>query len=468
MLPVENNTVHTGFECPIIGLSMVSLRRRSILLCACLFLGSAPLWAAESPAKTSSPRDYNVVIVDFDTLRADRLGVLGNPRPLTPNLDALAAHSYLFTAAIAQAPWTVPSTMSFFTSLYPHQHTLLNKFSVFTEDRKELARLPRRFSTMAQVFQSNGYATAGFTGDAGVEANFGFGRGFDVYFDSVTFGGLDTTFPLALDWLKTHQDRKFFLFIQGYDVHGQFPLPDDFKSRFADPGYHGPFTGAEDEFMDLRMKTIKGEPISVSTGDARFWLDRYDEKTVRADERFGRFWKVFSSLPAAKRTIVVVIGDHGEQFGEHGGFDHGMNLYDELLRVPLIISSPDGAPARIDGQVRLIDVMPTLTDWLGLTVTTATQRQMQGTSLVPLLQGRPLPLDAFSETSFLLQTEKCSLRTSDGWKLVYDMENLAPELYDLRRDRGEKSNLADKEAAVAKDLTQRLMKWNAAPLPTTP
>ena len=447
---------------------MNPLHRRFILLWACLALGAAPLRAAEESAKTAGLRDYNVVIVDFDTLRADRLGALGNPRPLTPNLDALASHSYLFTAAVAQAPWTLPSTMSFFTSLYPHQHGLSNKYSVFTEDRKELARLPRRFSTMTQVFQRNGYATAGFTGDAGVEANFGFGSGFDVYFDSVSFGGLDTTFPLALDWLKSHQDRKFFLFIHGYDVHGQFPVPDDFKSRFADPGYRGPFTGAEDEFMDLRMKTIKGEPIQISTADARFWMDRYDEKTVRADERFGRFWKEFSALPAAKRTVVVVIGDHGEQFDEHGGFDHGMNLYDELLRVPLIIHAPEAAPAKIDGQVRLIDVMPTLTDWLGLAVTTATQRQMQGTSLLPLIQGRPLPLDAFSETSFLLQTEKCSLRTSDGWKLIYDMESLSPELYDLRRDPGEKRDVAAAKADLAKTLTQRLMKWNQSFLPALP
>jgi arylsulfatase A-like enzyme len=434
------------------------------LLWACLSSATAPLWAAEAAPKSAALRDYNVVIVDFDTLRADRLGSLGNPRPLTPNLDALAAHSYLFTAAVAQAPWTVPSTMSFFTSLYPHQHGVVNKFSVFTEDRKELARLPRRFSTLAQVFQRNGYATAGFTGDAGVEANFGFGNGFDVYLDTITFGGLDTAFPQALDWLKSHQDRKFFLFIHGYDVHGQFPVPEDFKSRFADPGYHGPFTGLESEFLDLRMKTIKGEQISISTADARFWMDRYDEKTVRADERFGRFWKEFSALAAAKRTLLVVMGDHGEQFYEHGGFDHGMNLYDELLRVPLIISVPQGAAARIDGQVRLIDVMPTLTDWLGLPVDTGTRRQVQGTSLLPLMQGRPLALDAFSETSFLLQTEKCSLRRSDGWKLIFDLENLSGELYDLRRDPGEKHNLIDQQVQTAKDMTQRLLKWNESSL----
>ena len=200
--------------------------------CALLCLG-ATAQAAAAPPDAAALRDYNVIIVDFDTLRADRLGALGNPRPLTPNLDAVASKSYLFTGAVAQAPWTLPSTMSFFTSLYPHRHSLVNKFSLFTEERKELAHLPRRFTTLAQVFARNGYATAGFTGDAGLEAHFGFGNGFDVYFDSITFGGLDLTLPLAWDWLQTHQDRKFFLFVQGYDVHGQYPVPPGFKSGAA-------------------------------------------------------------------------------------------------------------------------------------------------------------------------------------------------------------------------------------------
>jgi arylsulfatase A-like enzyme len=343
-----------------------------------------------------------------------------------------------------------------------------NKYSVFTPERKTLSRLPRRFSTMAQVFRRNGYATAGFTGDAGVGSGFGFSEGFDVYLDSVSFGGLDASFPLALDWLKTHQDRRFFLFIHGYDVHGQFPEPAGFKSRFADPGYRGRFTGGESEFLDLRMRTIKGEPISISTGDARFWMDRYDEKTVQADERFGRFWKAFSALPAAKRTIVVVMSDHGEQFGEHGGFDHGMNLYDELLRVPLIVRAPQGPAARIDGQVRLIDVMPTLADWLGLKATEATRRQMQGTSLLPLMAGRPLALDAFSETSFLLQTEQWSLRAADGWKLIDDLESLTPQLYDLRRDPKETRDLAAERPDLAKAMTAKLAAWSRSRSPTAP
>lgn len=429
-----------------------------------IFYLVTPLLAADR-VESGGLRDFNVVIIDFDTFRADRLGSLGYARRLTPNLDTLAASSYLFTNAVSQSAWTLPSTMSFFTSLYPHQHSVVNKFAVFLEGRKQPARLPRRFSSLAQLFRRNGYRTAAFTGDAGVAGHFGFGSGFEVYFDSVSFGGFGTTFPLALDWIEDRQTEKFFIFIHGYDVHGQFPLPADFSSRFSSANYHGPFFGSQKEFLDLRMKTIRGRDIRITAADADFWKAWYDDKIFLADERFGRFWKRLSSLPSVKRTILVVMSDHGEEFYEHGGFDHGMTLYDEIIRVPLIIHVPQASGSRIDAQVRLIDVMPTLADLLGLRLDENTRRQMQGVSLLPLMRGQALSLDAFSETSFLLQTEKRALRTSAGWKLIYDLGRLSPELYDLRFDPGEKNNLAGKETGLVETLTRRLSEWSESPAP---
>ncbi len=415
------------------------------------------LLLALSPAARCGPLDSgalkgdDVVIVDFDTLRADGLHCLGNPRPVSPRVDAFASGSYLFTQAVSQAPWTLPSTMSYFTSLYPHQHGMTNKFALFTETRKEEARLPRRFVTLAQVFKQAGYETAAFTGDAGVEGRFGFSRGFDVYYDGETFAGFETTFPMALAWLKAHPKGPHFLFIHGYDVHGQY--------RGLGPG------SREKEFLALRMKTIKGEPIKMSKAQVRFWRGRYDRQVLRADGRFGRFWDELSKLPSSKRTVVLIIADHGDQFYEHGGFDHGMTLYDELLRVPLIVRVPGQTGRRVAQQVRAVDVMPTLVDWLGLPASPALRRQMQGRSLLPLLRGKPLALDALSETSFLLQAEKRSLRTPDGWKLILDLETLAPQLYDLRVDPEEHDNLADARPALTKQLSARLLKLMQSPAP---
>lgn len=417
------------------------------------------LFSRVAAARNSPPHPLNVIIISFDALRADRLGVLGQKRPLTPNLDRLARQSYLFSNAVTQAPWTLPSMASFFTSTYPHQHQLTNKFSVFTEDRRELAVLPRRMKTLAEVFRDNGYRTAAFTGGGGLEGSFGFSRGFDVYFDSDTFDGFRLTFPLSLDWIRRPDKRPFFLFAHGYDVHGQYIETDKIKSRFADPHYHGPFTGSLKEFLKLRMMTIKGEPIHITQADARFWRALYDEKVFRADEKFGKFLASLKRLPGLiDRTVIVVIADHGDQYYEHGGFDHGMTLYEELVHVPLIIHVP-GRPGRtIKSQVRLVDVMPTLLDLCRLRITPRLKAQVKGRDLVPLMDGQVSPREAVSETDFLLQSFKRSLRTAEGWKLIYDLENLRAELYDLKTDPGEHHDLRREKPGRARAMTRRLFK----------
>jgi arylsulfatase A-like enzyme/cytochrome c-type biogenesis protein CcmH/NrfG len=403
------------------------------------------LLLAASLAAASSPPRPNVLIVCFDALRGDRVGAGKMPR-----LDAAAKDGFVFTQAVAQAPWTLPSMMSAFTSLYPHQHTVLNKFVAFDENEKEIARLPGRFVTLAQLFRANGYDTAAFTGDAGVEGRFGFAKGFDVYFDSITFGGFGTTFPQSLHWLRTRGDRPFFLFVHGYDAHGQFPAEAGEARR-------------REEFLELRLKEIKGEPLLA--GDAKAWRDWYDARAARADALFGGFWESFRALPSARRTIVVFMADHGDELLEHGGLDHGLKLYDEVLRVPLIIKDPSARGRSIAEQVRLVDLMPTLVELAGLEAPRDALRQMQGASLVPLMRGATTALDAFSETSFLLHAEKRSLRTADGWKLVYDAADFSTALYDLRADPAETRDLSRREPERTKTLTQRLLAINDAPAP---
>ena len=418
-----------------------------------------PLCPRPAAAQAPPSHPLNVIVISFDALRADRLGVLGQKLPLTPNLDRLAKESFLFSNAVTQAPWTLPSMSSFFTSTYPHEHQLTNKFSVFTEDRRELATLPRRMETLAEAFRDNGYRTAAFTGGGGLEGSFGFSRGFDVYFDSDTFDGFRLTFPLSLNWIRSPDKRPFFLFAHGYDVHGQYVETDKIKSRFADPHYRGPFTGSLKEFLKLRMMTIKEEPIHITQADARFWRALYDEKVLRADEKFGKFWGDLRRIPRLlDRTVIVVIADHGDQYYEHGGFDHGMTLYEELVHVPLIIHVP-GRPGRtIKSQVRLVDVMPTLLDLCRLHVTPRLRAQMKGRDLDPLMEGRPSPRQAVSETDFLLQSFKRSLRTAGGLKLIYDLENLRGELYDLKTDPGEHHDLRKEKPGLARRLTRRLFK----------
>ncbi|MCX5795238.1 MAG: sulfatase [Elusimicrobia bacterium] len=406
--------------------------RRSILALALLAASAAlPPWA-------SGRERRNLVLISLDALRPDHVGALGYPQPITPRLDRFAGQAAVFANAVSQAPWTLPSMLSVFTSLYPHQHGVVNRYAVFTARKQELAKLPYQFLTLAQVLKEAGYATAAFTGGAGLGRGSGMSRGFDVYSDSATFGGFESTLPQALDWLQGHQDQRFFLFAHGYDVHGQF--------------------GRRDEsWMARRAQGIAGEAGPASADEVRSWRAGYDAKIARADARLGSFLEGLRAMPRLRqRTVVAVISDHGDEFDEHGGVDHGLTLYDEVIRAVLMVQAPGLAPRRISEQVRLIDVLPTLLELMGVRPPARLREQMRGVSLQPLLEGKPLALDAFSETDFLLRSCRRSLRSAGGWKLIDDELGDARELYDLRTDPGERRNLFAQEPAIAFDLEKKL------------
>lgn len=401
-------------------------------------------------------KDYNLVIIGFDALRAKNLGCFGYRRQTSPNIDNFAKESILFKNAISASSWTLPSFMSWFTSLYPSQHTLVNKYSKLTDTEQILAKLPENIYTLAQVLKENGYSTAAFTGDAGVTGHFGYNRGFDTYYDKVTFGGFDTTFPLSLEWLNKNKGKKFFLFIHGYDTHGKYNLASGFKSKFSPPRYTGRYKGTVEEQVNLRNLILDQKPLDFTTQDIEFWRAWYDGKIYEADKRFGNFLAEFSKLGLLDKTIIVVASDHGDEYCDHKGFDHGLTLYDELIHVPLIIRIPAQKTSSIKEQIRTIDIMPTVLELLQINLGKNIKEQIKGTSLVPLIQGKPIRLDAFSETDYLLQTFKRSLRKSNGWKFIYDLKNQERELYNLNTDPAENKNLTESEPKIAYELEQEL------------
>ena len=417
---------------------------------------AAVLLAGLSAAAPAPSRPRGVVLISVDALRADRLGARHNGVALTPRLDAWAARGIVFEQAVSQAPWTLPSMMTAFTSVYPHRHGVTNRFESFDRERREPSRLPRSMTTLAEAFKNAGWDTAAFTGEAGLERVHGFDRGFDVYYDSITFAGFETTAPLALEWLKARGPRPFFLFLHGYDVHGENPLPPGFKSRFDpldDPDRLG---RVGDEYLELRLAAIEGRRGPASARDKEFWRAVYDERVARADERLGRFLTELEAMPGFSTGVVVaVMSDHGEELLERGGVDHGMTLYDEVLRTALIVRAPDLVPRRVKAQARLLDLAATLLDLAGVS-DARFSAQAQGVSLRPLMEGRPLALDSLAETDYLFRASLRALRTSDGRKLVFDLESLERRLYDLRADPGETRDLAGQDPGAVKELDARL------------
>lgn len=419
-------------------------------------------WALTASNDEIRCTDCNVIIVGFDALQARHVHHLGYDRDTTPTLDSLAANGFSFSQAISPASWTVPSFMSIFTASYPSVHKVVNKFSVFNPPEQHFSNLEElspNIETLAEVMKRNGYATGGFTGDAGVLGRFGYNQGFDIYTDEAKFGSMGNSATHALTWLDSlPKEQKFFMFFHGYDAHGQFDIPENYTSRYA-PEYNGKYKGTEKEQEALREQGLKDGKITLSDEDVEFWRAWYDGKIRDADERLGAFLDELEKRGLLEKTIIIVVSDHGTEFYEHNRFDHGHTLYDELLNVPLIMKIPNVAGGSvIPAQVTTLDVAPTLLDILGITADGGYAEQIaKRTSLVPYLEDpTKAGYDVFSETDYRNFVHKRSVRTMDGWKYVLSLESGEEELYDLRTDPGEKNNILTEARDKATSLREKL------------
>ncbi len=411
-------------------------------------------------------KDCNVLIVGYDTVGAKHVSSLGYDRKTTPNFDALAKEGTLFSQAYSTAPWTVPSFVSTFTSLYPSQHKVVNKYTAFNAQQQVITKLDNvapGTQTLAQQFKNQGYITGAFTGDSGAGSQFGNGKGFDVYYEPTPFGSIGDSATQAEQWLKQNPNKKFFMFLHGYDAHGQTKVPVDYpkQGKFVPKDYTGSLTGSAKEEADLREKQLT-QNLPLNEQDFAFLNGIYDSKISDGDDRFGKFWEAFSAMGLDKNTVVVMLSDHGEEWGEHGGVDHGHTLYNELVHVPLAIKVPGvDSKTKVGQRVSLLDVAPTILDITKLQADAAYRSQLQGKSLVPLMKGQEeKSADIYIETDYLDFTHKRGVITPDGWKYIITMENGKEELYYLKKDPGEKDNKAtsEKDRSTLEELRAKVRK----------
>jgi arylsulfatase A-like enzyme len=407
----------------------------------------ALLASACAPAGDARP---NVLVVLVDTLRADKLGCYGNERGLSPEIDRLAAAGALFEHASAHAPWTLPSTASLLTSLYPRQHGAGGQLPRFTH-------LARGVSTLPAVFKDEGYATASIVNVAFLGKDFGLSRGFDhvdaKYFESNRrVRRAEKTTAAALDWLDARDAaRPFFLLVHYFDPHAVYDPPQPFRRRFAAPSDResGDFVfGTRDHMMALRAGRLSLRADVVARAEAL-----YDGEVAYTDSQVGRLLDGLDERGLDASTIVVLTADHGEEFLEHDGFEHGHTLYAELTHVPLIVRAEGVAAARVTQGVGHVDVAPTVLALAGL----AAPAEWVGRSLLPLIGDAAAPeRDVLAHGNFW-GPPLTSWRTG-GEKLILRAEPAggAPELYEWRADPGEARDLAptrpDRVNALHEDL----------------
>jgi arylsulfatase A-like enzyme len=421
--------------------------RSAALAVVALAAGGLLLAAAPKPAPAARP---NVILISIDTLRADRLGSYGHPRPTSPAIDALARESILFERAFSHSPKTASSHMSVFTSLYPSGHGVVNW-------EENGFRLSPDIPTLPGLLNRAGYRTAANTGGGNVAAELGFDEGFEAYSSHNARGqSLAVASFVLADLVKSSRSagKPFFLFFHTYDVHDPYTPPAAFARLFVDPAYKGAILDDPEELRasaprggyDLLHPKYWASVDRKSPADLRHVSDLYDAGIREVDTALAGFFARFRELGLAANTVLVLISDHGEEFLEHGGFNHN-SVYQEVLHVPLILRLPGAGfgGTRVGARVRLIDLMPTLLALAGL----PSPPHAQGESLIPLYAGAGPKRDRFAFSEWRNGGQR-ALQT-ESWKYVERLGR--DELYDLATDPGEKRSLA---AAQGQPLYQAI------------
>lgn len=377
----------------------------------------------------TSPPAANVVLISFDTVRADHLGAYGYPRDTSPQLDALAEQSVVFERAFSQASSTRPAHRALF-------HSRLAS-DVRDDD-----------PTLAEALSRRGYETVAFTGGGNVAGALGFERGFDRYEEHD--GGLAQSLPRAEEWLRARDtSRPFLLFLHTYDAHLPYDPPEPHASLW-EPEYDGPVSvsNIRDFVRAARgSQGAGGAPVAVE--DRRKVVALYDGGIHYADAWLGRLFALLRELELMDASHVVVFSDHGEEFWEHGGVVHSHTLYAELIHVPLVWRLPGGRSAglRVAAPVALMDVAPTLLDVLGA----PGEPRFRGSSLAGWVDGGTAPI-----RPVVSEIETLKAYVEWPWKLVWNFRSDRRELYDLARDPGEGVDVIDTHAEQADALQRRL------------
>lgn len=391
--------------------------------------------------------DCNVLLISIDTLRQDHVGAYGYERNTTPNVDAFAQEAVRFDTAIAHAPSTLPSHASIFTSLIPEHH---RAFAATNQP------LPDEALTMAEVLWQAGFRTGAFTAGAQMHRKYNLDQGFDVWSNFEGQSTHTSRFSDIVDqgreFLDQYGDERFFLLLHTYEVHTPYTPPVEYLREF-DPHYEGDLG---DEILMDYIQSVFNNPVRlrVSDEDREHIIAAYDGEIRNMDDAFGELVDDLKRRGLYDETLIIFTSDHGEEFGERGRVGwHSWTLYEELIRVPLLIKFPDGrwAGRVVDEVARGIDLLPTLTDVLGI----EGDFPFEGASLMDRI------LDRRSDVVFAVSQRDLTgplptaIRTA-RWKL-YD-----GALFDLAADPRERVDVADRYPNVLAALELNLAGLRAA------
>jgi len=407
----------------------------------------------------------NLLFVVLDTTRADHVGCYGyDVRDTTPTIDALAERGVRFASVYAQSSLTPVSAGSFLTGTWPYEHGIRSLFVVGQES------LARRSPSLFETLRDAGWRTAGFVSTKPMDRQYGLDRGFETFDDDMQATkakyGLgrfpdapqrpgDVTVDRALEWLNEHAGERFALFVHLFDAHDpsfvpprdflaqhvSFPLPPNLGRQWSYAPFQGP-RGLDFERL----------------------IELYDAEVRFTDELVARLLARLDDAAVLDDTVICVIADHGESFGEHGYFTHGW-MAEEQIRIPVVLAGP-GLPehAVVDARVRAIDLAPTLCELLDVRAPAG----FSGRSALALARGEPesSPRVVYAEAhhapnDYRGRAPAMHTLIDGDWKLVHYPDGRPAELYDLAADPSEATNRAADEPQVVARLLAELLERGA-------
>lgn len=373
------------------------------------------LWSAARVLGPAAPGP-NLLLITIDCLRADHVGAYGYDRATTPMLDDLAKKGIRFAKAYANAPMTLPSIPQIFTS------------RLFPSKDDPLLTSPIGHAGIANVAVVNNawiplwLMQGGHADPPGA-------------FDALFTGSYDARkiTDLALEWLSSHAQDRFFVYLHYLDAHTPYSPPPELVRQFADPSYDG-------EIGDTFADSDGADQGKYDDDDKKKIVALYDAAIRSIDGQIGRLLETLQQNDRLDDTVVVITADHGEEFWDHGRFFHGQSLYDELLHVPLIVKLPGGRSAGtvVDRPVSLLSVSPSLVEWAGLTRPPSFEGEtLDGAIAAPQARGSAL-LATATQPQF---PTRFAIR-KDADKLIESVDTGKRELFDVRQDPDERNDLS--------------------------
>lgn len=418
----------------------------------------ANLWVYAKYAGEAGPGP-NVILIVVDCLRPDHLGCYGYDRDTSPHLDALSDRGVLFTGAYANAPWTKPSVATIFTSLYPNAHTAVGPRDV----------LPRGALTMGEIFKEVGYTTHFLCGgNPSISREFGFSEGFDSVVNPDSGMSASALTDRLLSLSQHLRQGNVFAYVHYMDAH----LP---YNRNA---HNDLFTGGAECAIgrpgEFYLDDIRRSP---QTGDLfqeikEYLIALYDGQIRFVDDSIGRIVAFLEEEGLLERTLLLVTSDHGEEFWEHGNFEHGHTVYEEVIRVPLIIAGGGLKPNEISARVRLLDLLPTVAGLVGAEIAGAAYHGVDLSGQVRSSRGGGAGLPVFAMATLYGMDKACIV--SGEWKLILNdptepagkvlvgyEADAGYEIYNLANDAAEVEDLIEAEPEKAAYLMDDLVEFRS-------